>query len=589
MLCAIRTHALRPRRLTALARRLAGHGIQMEDWAKGNDPSLFIKKIDRHGADIEGSVKPEDLLVDHYRGRSMLDTMAEASAASAVRLTGDDAWGKAVTAIWKKVGAFRCKEAFFAFRDLPFSEEEQCRIHFELKKKAVQRLAAVTTAGKPSLEVLVTGGTGFIGMDLLKSLAPDPTVKRVYCVVWHQEMGTSTPQQFKDHLMGLLGITTPEEAAKYEILPGDVTQESMGLSESDLSRVSTRITHFIHLAASVSFDDPYEKMFKANVTATQMALKFALRLQEQPNAAFVNFIATETCYIHGRNLALCREDELIFPRDYYNNHYELTKALGDLYCRHFTLEKKLQVISLCPAITVGDYRTGNNHGDTKVINAAANAFGRIGDEVKRQHWLVQAAAMYMLTFPGLPEARLNLINVDRVTAGLHAALTRPLATCERVHLGGDGIRLSQFTRVFHEEIGLRVRMVNPVIHRIFRRPIMRLVARWAGLDKAYKKLEGLFDIFSSYAEWGQPVHELGNDVRLLGLPATRPDIVYLVQMLCRHNRTVQGYGKIRDKAVIAEREKKWAAFIDDLERRAEVHPAAISAGKFQEAAKDLAL
>lgn len=25
-------------------------------------------------------------------------------------------------------------------------------------------------------------------------------------VVWHQEMGTSTPQQFKDHLMGLLGM-----------------------------------------------------------------------------------------------------------------------------------------------------------------------------------------------------------------------------------------------------------------------------------------------------------------------------------------------------------------------------------------------
>ena len=46
----------------------------------------------------------------------------------------------------------------------------------------------------------------------------------------------------------------------------------------------------------------------------------------------------------------------------------------------------------------------------------------------------------LLCFPGLREAKLNLVPADRVTQGLHKALTRPLATCERVHLGCEGIR-----------------------------------------------------------------------------------------------------------------------------------------------------
>ena len=36
----------------------------------------------------------------------------------------------------------------------------------------------------------------------------------------------------------------------------------------------------------------------------------------------------------------------------------------------------LRVVQLLPAIVIGDSRTGNNRGDTKVVNAPVNAFGR---------------------------------------------------------------------------------------------------------------------------------------------------------------------------------------------------------------------
>eukprot|EP00667_Euglena_gracilis_P012246 EG_transcript_12557 len=432
-----------------------GPTLSMEDWKRGNDPSYFIHKTDRSGKFIEGPVRPEELLIDYYRGRSKKDTATEVLAAAAVQATGDDNWGKAVISTMKKFGAFKEKEAFFAFKELPFSEEEQTVKHFQLKQQAVKKL----DEAKNGLQLLVTGGTGFIGMDFLVSLAPDPKVKKVYCVVWHKEVGSSAVGQFKEKLMKILGITDPQQTAKFEILPGDVTQENMGLSPENLSRIQTQLTHLVHLAASVSFEDPYDVMFKANVTATQVVLKFASQLQNAPNSSFVNFISTETCYIHGRNLGTCREDRLHFPRDYYNNYYELTKALGDLYCRHFTLEKDLRVISLCPAITVGNYKTGNNRGDTKVINASANAFGQIAVQLEQQHWLVRSLVNQFLSFPGLMDAKLNLVPVDRITAGLHAALTRPLATGERVHLGTEGVKIQQFSNIFKEEIGLNIKMV----------------------------------------------------------------------------------------------------------------------------------
>ena len=78
-------------------------------------------------------------------------------------------------------------------------------------------------------------------------------------------------------------------------------------------------------------------------------------------------------------------------------------------------------------------------------------------------------------------------------------------------------------------------------------------------------LEKLGTIFGGYSEWGQPVHEVGNDVRLLGLPEERPDTEQAFRMLCRHNRFVQDFGKVKDPHEIARRERLWADFVEELE------------------------
>ena len=101
--------------------------------------------------------------------RNYRDYFAEMLAAAAVRWTGDDNWGKAVTASAKKLKAFQPKETLFEFRELPFSQEDVTNIHFELKKTAESKLRAVTKAGKPQLQVTHSKGTTPCAFSLLRN------------------------------------------------------------------------------------------------------------------------------------------------------------------------------------------------------------------------------------------------------------------------------------------------------------------------------------------------------------------------------------------------------------------------------------
>ena len=69
----------------------------------------------------------------------------------------------------------------------------------------------------------------------------------------------------------------------------------------------------------------------------------------------------------------------------------------------------------------------------------------------------------------------------------------------------------------------------------------------------------------STASGAQPIHDVGNDVRLLGLPDPPPRHPRRFRMLCRHNKYVQEFGQVRDADEIARRERLWENAIDEIE------------------------
>jgi hypothetical protein len=174
------------------------------------------------------------------------------------------------------------------------------------------------------------------------------------------------------------------------------------------------------------------------------------------------------------------------------------------------------------------------------------------------------------------------VPVDRVAAGILSALQTPEAIGARIHLATDNrIRSEEVVRITHEELGINVRLADPTLTRNVTLPLVKLVLQAMNEPKLANVLEKLGAIFGVYGEWGQPIHDVGNDVRILGLPIRRPDTAASFRMLCRHNKYVQDFGRVRDGDEVARRERVWEEMIDAIEFESGRQVASVSASEFR--------
>ena len=566
-------------------------------------PSRYIARM-RFGTgdEISKLIDPGELLVHYHRDKHPVEIAAQFLASRLVRITGNEETvrvgmrrvnslgsrlGEAVGSATgsrtaarlakKQIGVVE-RDVFFRFREPTHLSEREVRERVERLQR--EGRAALGALGKPArFHVLLTGATGFLGKEILVQAAHDRRIQHVVAVV--------RPETVRDpRTKAVVRILSPEQrgaallerlhlgkaqARKFRFVQGDIEKPDLGIARPELARLRKSLTHVIHCAASVSFDDTYENSYKANVFGCLNALAFSLSVQQPRGSRFVGHIAIETSYIHGRKKrSIAQESALVFPRHFYNNFYELTKAMASIETDRFMVEKGLRVAQLLPSIVIGHSRTGNNRGDTKVVNAPINSFGRSKEAAERlgtgpKAWMVSAVAH---GFPGDPSAELNLVPVDRVAAGILAALAAPEAIGVRIHLATDNrIRSEEMVRITREELGVNVRLVDPTLFRTLTLPVVKATLLRMNEPKLAGALEKLGTIFGGYGEWGQPIHEVGNDVRILGLSIERPDTHQAFRMLCRHNRYVQQFGKMKDPDEIARREALWVEAIEAVEAR----------------------
>ena len=584
-------------------------------------PSRYIMKIDRAtGAEVKEPIEPPELLVHAHRDNHPVEIAAQFAASRFIQLTGNEAFvKKGLTAInrlgglvgegvgfvtgspaWarqaKRLMGVTSRAVAFQFRETTHLSEKEVKARVDgLQKEARGRLAA--RGRNPRLRVLLTGATGFVGKEILAQAAGDRRIEEVVAVV--------RPETIRHHkTKEVLQVLSPAQrgalllkrlhlpaaaAKKFRFVDGDIEKPHFGIAAAELERLRASLTHVIHCAASVSFDDPYESSFRSNVLGSRNALAFSKSVQEAVGSKFICHVAIETSYIHGRRKrSIAQETALLFPAHFYNNYYELTKAMASIETDRALIEDGLRVTQLLPSIVIGHSRTGNNRGDTKVVNAPINAFGRAkealeslgGDLADRARaWLIGNIAT---TFPADRSAELNLVPVDRVAAGILSALQTPEAIGARIHLATDNrIRSQEVVRIVHEELGINVRLADPTLTRNVTLPLVKLLLQAMNEPKLAHVLEKLGAIFGVYGEWGQPIHDVGNDVRILGLPIRRPDTAASFRMLCRHNKYVQDFGRVRDGDEVARRERAWEEAIDAIEFESGRQVASMSASEFR--------
>jgi nucleoside-diphosphate-sugar epimerase len=584
-------------------------------------PDRYIKKVDRQsGAEIPGPVDPEELLVHAHRDNHPVEIAAQFAASRLVQLTGNEALVKKGLKVVNRLGTFvgesvgaltgspererqvkkllgvTSRDVVFQFRETThLSEKEVKERVLQLQMEARTCLRA--RGSRPRLRVLLTGATGFLGKEILAQAANDRAIEEVVAVV--------RPETIRDRrTKEVVKVLSPAErgaallkrmhirgavARKFRFVEGDIEKPGFGIAPAVLAELRTTLTHVVHCAASVSFDDPYEASFRANVLGCRNALDFSRGVQKAPGSRFVAHVAIETSYIHGRRKrTIAQESALAFPPHFYNNFYELTKAMASIETDRALVEDGLPVTQLLPSIVIGHSRTGNNRGDTKVVNAPINAFGRAKEALaslggdwgaRARGWLVSLIAT---TFPADRSAELNLVPVDRVAAGILAALTTPEAIGNRIHLATDNrIRSEEVLAITREELDINVRLADPTLTRNVTMPLVRAVLLAANEPKLANVISKLGAIFGVYGEWGQPIHDVGNDVRILGLPIRRPDTAAAFRMLCRHNKYVQEFGKVRDADEVARRERVWEETIDAVEFESGRQAAAMRAREFR--------
>jgi hypothetical protein len=285
---------------------------------------------------------------------------------------------------------------------------------------------------------------------------------------------------------------------------------------------------------------------------------------------------------------MAQENALVFPKNFYNNFYELTKAMASMETDQHMVVDGLRVAQLLPAIVIGDSRTGNNRGDTKVVNAPVNAFGRAKEALDALKGTpfgeskAAAIASVAMVFPADRSAELNLVTVDRVVEGILAVLTRPEAIGERVHLATDHrIRTEDIVRIEKEELGVDVRLADPTLFRNVTLPLLTAILKKMNEPRLANALDKLGTIFGGYSEWGQPIHSVGNDVRVLGLPLRRPNTYYAFRMLCRHNKLVQDFGRVKDPDEVSRRERVWAEALGRIEAESGRQAGSLEAVEFR--------
>ena len=143
--------------------------------------------------------------------------------------------------------------------------------------------------------VLLTGATGFVGMELLARLIERGDAD-VICLV---RADRTTP--LHDRLTAVfsrLYEDVPSGAGRVSAVAGDVSVDGLGLSAADRGDVLDRVTHVIHCAASISFDLTLEDARRINTGGARRML--ALSQELVARGRLRRHVHVSTAYVAGR-------------------------------------------------------------------------------------------------------------------------------------------------------------------------------------------------------------------------------------------------------------------------------------------------
>jgi thioester reductase-like protein len=178
----------------------------------------------------------------------------------------------------------------------------------------------------------ITGTTGFLGAEVLRTiLAQDPDAQ-CYCLV--REFSLKRLTVNSDRIIPVIG---------------DITLSQLGLSDGEYQALAKKITHIIHSAAVVQFEKPKAFLEAVNVEGARNMIAFA-NTCKQHNPEFKVYGHVSTAYVAGKRKGIVTEEDFS-EVDGFKNNYEATKFAAEKLVHE--AKNSLPVIIFRPSIILG--------------------------------------------------------------------------------------------------------------------------------------------------------------------------------------------------------------------------------------------
>lgn len=160
---------------------------------------------------------------------------------------------------------------------LPSMESPSVRIDRSYKLTAIQEFYR-------GANVLITGGTGFMGKVLLEKLLRScPHLRNIYLLVRKKkgkDVGTRIQEVFEDPLFEKLKAEQHDFRQKVLAIEGDCVEPGLGLSPGDRQRIVDHVDVVFHAAATVRFDEKLPVAVAINVAGTRELLTLCYDCQK---------------------------------------------------------------------------------------------------------------------------------------------------------------------------------------------------------------------------------------------------------------------------------------------------------------------
>ena len=320
--------------------------------------------------------------------------------------------------------------------------------------------------------VLLTGATGFLGMELLARYL-ERTDRHVYALVRADD-----EREAAERMRGVIENLSGDRSShrdRWSTIAGDVESDGLGIEPGRRRELARTIGDVVHSAASVSFSLPLEQARAINVEGTRRLLEFAELCREEGGLRSLAYVST--AYVAGDHAGTFGEDELDVGQG-FRNSYERSKFEAERMVRGHADRLPVQIFR--PSIIVGEAESGWT-ASFNVLYPPLRGF--------------EAGA-----YPALPaqaSTPVDVVPVDYVADGIFELTERSGKRGEVHHLVAGrraatvGLLVDRAARYFRKP---PPRLLPPLVYRLFLHPLL-LVASRGRRRRALRRTEALFPYF----------------------------------------------------------------------------------------------